>query len=139
MALELVIVTPQGQAFNDEVETVVLPGTEGDFGVLPGHEALLATLRVGALELTLPSGQKRVAAVSRGYAEVLDDVVTVMVGSCEFADEIDRERAEQARERALRQLEELRQTAEGREVWEKYQDEYSQALTRIAVSDRFKS
>ncbi|MGZ8716936.1 MAG: ATP synthase F1 subunit epsilon, partial [Gaiellaceae bacterium] len=41
MALELVIVTPQGQAFNAEVDTVVLPGTEGDFGVLPGHEAFL--------------------------------------------------------------------------------------------------
>jgi F-type H+-transporting ATPase subunit epsilon len=137
MALELVIVTPQGQAFNAEVDTVVLPGTEGDFGVLPGHEAFLTALRVGPLELS-QGERKRFAAVSRGYAEVVDDVVTVMVGSCEFADEIDREAAEKARERTLRQLEELRTTAEGREVWEKYQDEYSQAITRIAVSERFK-
>ena len=139
MALELVIVTPQGQAFRDQVETVVLPGTEGDFGVLPGHEALLATLRIGPVEIQPASGAKRFAAVSRGYAEVLDDVVTVMVGTCEFADEIDRGRAESARERAARQLEELRKTADGREIWRQYQDAYSRALTRIAVSDRFKS
>jgi F-type H+-transporting ATPase subunit epsilon len=137
MALDLVIVTPQGQAFSGEVDGVVLPGTEGDFGVLPGHEAYLTALRVGALEFSMGE-QKRFAAVSRGYAEVVDDVVTVMVGSCEFADEIDRERAEKARERTLRQLEELRTTAEGREVWEKYQDDYSRAITRIAVSERFK-
>jgi F-type H+-transporting ATPase subunit epsilon len=138
MALDLVIVTPQGQAYSGEVDSVVLPGTEGDFGVLPGHEAFLTALRIGPLELSR-GGQKRFAAVSRGYAEVADDIVTVMVGTCEFADEIDRERAEKERERTLRQLEELRTTAEGREVWEKYQDEYSQAITRLAVSERFKS
>ena len=137
MPVDLVIVTPQGQAFNGEVESVVLPGTEGDFGVLPGHEAFLTALRIGPLELTR-AGQTRFAAVSRGYAEVVDDVVTVMVGTCEFADEIDRERAEKARERTRRQLEEIRQTPEGREEWRKYQDDYSRAITRIAVSERFK-
>jgi F-type H+-transporting ATPase subunit epsilon len=137
MPVDLVIVTPQGQAFNGEVESVVLPGTEGDFGVLPGHEAFLTALRIGPLELSR-GGQTRFAAVSRGYAEVVDDVVTVMVGTCEFADEIDRERAEKARERTRRQLEEIRQTPEGREEWQKYQDDYSRAITRIAVSERFK-
>jgi F-type H+-transporting ATPase subunit epsilon len=137
MPVDLVIVTPQGQAFNGEVESVVLPGTEGDFGVLPGHEAFLTALRIGPLELSR-GGQTRFAAVSRGYAEVVDDVVTVMVGTCEFADEIDRERAEKARERTRRQLEEIRQTPEGREEWQRYQDDYSRAITRIAVSERFK-
>jgi len=137
MPVDLVIVTPQGQAFNGEVESVVLPGTEGDFGVLPGHEAFLTALRIGPLELSR-GGQTRFAAVSRGYAEVVDDVVTVMVGTCEFADEIDRERAEKARERTHRQLEEIRQTPEGREEWRKYQDGYSRAITRLAVSERFK-
>ena len=137
MPVDLVIVTPQGQAFNGEVESVVLPGTEGDFGVLPGHEAFLTALRIGPLELS-QGERKRFAAVSRGYAEVVDDVVTVMVGSCEFADEIDRERAEKARERTHRQLEKIRQTPEGREEWRKYQDDYSRAITRLAVSERFK-
>ena len=138
MPVDLVIVTPQGHAFHDQVESVVLPGTEGDFGVLPGHEAYLTALRIGPLELTR-GGQKRFAAVSRGYAEVLDDVVTVMVGTCEFSDEIDRVRAESARERSLRQLEELRKTADGQALWRQYQDAYSRAITRIAVSDRFKA
>jgi len=138
MPVELVIVTPQGQAFRDEVEGVVLPGTEGDFGVLPGHEAFLTALRIGPVEIQR-GGQKRFAAISRGYAEVVDDVVTVMVGTCEFADEIDRERAEKARERAQRQLEELRRTTAGEALYDQYQDAYSRALTRITVSDRFKT
>jgi F-type H+-transporting ATPase subunit epsilon len=138
MPLDLVIVTPEGQAFHDQVDSVVLPGTEGDFGVLPGHEPFLTALRIGPVEIAR-DGQKRFAAVSRGYAEVLDEVVTVMVGTCEFADEIDRERAEKARERSERQLEELRKTADGRALWEQYQDAYSRAVTRIAVSDRFKA
>ena len=138
MPFELVIVTPEGQAFHDEVESVVLPGTEGDFGVLEGHEPFLTGLRIGPLELAR-GGQRRFAAVSKGFAEVLESGVTVMVGSCEFADEIDRERAEQARERAQKALAELRLTADGRELLQKYNDAYSRAVTRIAVSDRFKA
>jgi F-type H+-transporting ATPase subunit epsilon len=138
MPLELVIVTPEGQAFHEKVESVVLPGTEGDFGVLPGHEPFLTALRIGPLEI-VRDGQRRFAAVSRGFAEVLDEVVTVMVGTCEFADEIDRERAEKARERSVRQLEDLRKTADGQALWRQYQDAYSRAITRIAVSDRFKA
>jgi F-type H+-transporting ATPase subunit epsilon len=137
MSLELTIVTPEGQAYRGAVDYVVLPGSEGDFGVLRGHEPFLSALRIGGVELS-SGGQKRFAAVSRGYAEVHSDVVTVMVGSCEWADEIDRERAERARERALKALQEFRQTPEGRDEYAEYQDAYSRAITRIAISDGFK-
>jgi F-type H+-transporting ATPase subunit epsilon len=137
MSLELTIVTPEGQAYHGPVDYVVLPGTEGDFGVLKGHEPFLSALRIGGLELS-SGGRKRLAALSRGYAEVHSDVVTVMAGTCEWADEIDRERAERARERALKALQEFRQTPEGRLQYQEYQDAYSRAITRIAISDRFK-
>ncbi len=137
MSVELTVVTPEGPAYDGPVDYVVLPGVEGDFGVLQGHEPFLAALRIGGLELSA-GGQKRLAALSRGYAEVHGDVVTVMVSTCEFADEIDRERAERARERALKALHELRQTPEGLAEYQQYQDAYSRAITRIAVSDRFK-
>jgi F-type H+-transporting ATPase subunit epsilon len=137
MSVELTVVTPEGQAYNGPVDYVVLPGVEGDFGVLQGHEPFLAALRIGGLELSA-GGQKRLAALSRGFAEVHGDEVTVMVSTCEFADDIDRERAERARERALKTLQEFRLTPEGQAEYQQYQDAYSRAITRIAISDRFK-
>jgi F-type H+-transporting ATPase subunit epsilon len=137
VSLDLTIVTPEGQAYQGEVEYVVLPGVEGEFGVLEGHEPFLTALQSGALELSA-GGQKRHAAVTRGYAEIHGDEVTVMVGACEWADEIDRGRAERARERALKALQEARQTAEGAADYQELQEAYSRAIARIAVSDRFR-
>lgn len=138
MALELIVVTPEGQAFHGEVEGVVLPGSEGEFEVLAGHEAFLSGLHIGEMQIHRP-GETLHAAVSRGFAEVHDDKLSVMVGTCEFATEIDRERAELARERAQRQLDEMRHTPEGEATYQEYQDAYSRAIARIAVSDRFKA
>ena len=138
MALELVVVTPEGQAFRDTVESVLLPGTEGYFGVLDGHEPFLTGLQIGVMEVEQGDTTLH-AAVSTGYANVSADEVTVMVGSCEFAHDIDVERATTARERAQRQLEEMRQTEHGEDVYEEYQEAFSRAITRIAVSEKFKS
>ena len=138
MAFELVVVTPEGQAFRDTVESVVLPGTEGYFGVLDGHEPFLTGLQIGVMEVE--HGETTLhAALCSGYANVQADAVTVMVGSCEFAHDIDVERAATARERAQRQLEEMRQTEHGEDVYDEYQEAFSRAITRIAVSEKFKS
>ncbi len=137
MPFDLTVVTPEGQAFHGAVESVVLPGTEGDFGVLTGHEVFLTGLRIGEMRVA-QDGRDLWAAVSRGFAEVHEDRVTVMVGTCEFAHEIDLGRAEVARERSRNQLEEMRATAEGEEAYQVYQDAYSRAIARISVSQRFK-
>ena len=115
MSIELTVVTPEGQAWNGTAESVVLPGTEGDFGVLGGHEVFMTGLQIG--EMAIDTGSEQLyAAVSRGFAEVHEDAVTVMVGSCEFAHEIDAERAKIARDRAQKQLEDMRGTEEGEEA-----------------------
>ena len=137
MSLELTIVTPEGQAYSGQVEYVVLPGAEGEFGVLDGHEPFLSALKSGPLELSA-NGAKRHAAVSRGYAEIHGDEVTVMVGTCEWADEIDLERAERARQRALKALEESRSTADGEAEYQELKEAYARAVARVAVSERFK-
>ncbi len=139
MPIELRVVTPEGQAFRGPADSIVLPGVEGDFGVLPGHEVFLSALRIGPMTIQQSGGGALHAAVSGGFAEVHDDEVSVMVGTCEFAHEIDRSRAEIARERALKQLEELRGTPEGAAEYQRYQDAYSRAIARVAVSDRFES
>jgi F-type H+-transporting ATPase subunit epsilon len=139
MPLSLSVVTPEGQAFQGEAASVVLPGSEGEFGLLPGHEPFLTALKIGPMTIKKSSGEELHAAVSKGFAEVHDDQVSVMVGSCEFAHEIDRSRAEIAAERAKQQLEAMRGTEEGEAAYQEYQDAYSRAISRVSVTDRFKS
>jgi F-type H+-transporting ATPase subunit epsilon len=133
MPFELTVVTPEGQSYQGPVESVVLPGVMGQFTVLPGHEPLLTALDVG--ELTVRTdGEELHAAISSGFAEVHEDQLTVLVGSCEFAHEIDLERAELARARAQQQLERMRATAEGEELYQEYQESFSKAVTRVTVA-----
>jgi len=136
MEVEVSVVTPEGRAFEGSAQSIVLPGAEGEFGVLSGHEVFLTALQAGALRIAKPGGETLHAAISRGFAEVHGDSVTVMVGSCEFAHEIDLDRARIARDRAQRQLEEMRATTEGEEAYQQYQEDYSRALARIAASEQ---
>jgi F-type H+-transporting ATPase subunit epsilon len=108
MPFELNIVTPEGRVYQGRVESVVLPGSEGDFGVLGGHERFLAPLRIGEIEIRDERGQ-RFAAVSGGFADVSGEHVVVLAETCELAERIDAARAERARERAERELVRLRQ------------------------------
>ncbi|MCP5070746.1 MAG: ATP synthase F1 subunit epsilon, partial [bacterium] len=101
MAIDLTVVTPAGQAFRGEVQSVVLPGIVGDFGVLEGHEVFMTSLRPGEMQLD-QTGEIQRAAISNGIAEIHEDHVTVMAGSCELAHEIDRERAQIAADRATK-------------------------------------
>jgi F-type H+-transporting ATPase subunit epsilon len=89
VSLDLTIVTPVGEAFHGPVDAVVLPGTEGDFGVLPRHERLMTALRPGQLEIRSGSGTRR-ATISDGFADVSGEQVVVMVTSCQFEGETKR-------------------------------------------------
>ena len=93
MSLQLTIVTPEGQAYTGEVQSVVLPGAEGDFGVLEKHERYLAPLRPGPVEIKTDSGSEW-AAVSGGFADVSAEQVVVLVDRCRRAAEIDRDQAQ---------------------------------------------
>jgi F-type H+-transporting ATPase subunit epsilon len=139
MPLTLNVVTPEGQAYSGPADAVVLPGSEGEFGVLPGHEPFLTALQIGPMTIRKPGGEELYAVLSLGFAEVHDDEVSVMVGSCDFAHEMDRSRAEIAAERARQQLESLRGTPEGEALYQQYQDAYSRAVSRISIPDRSKS
>ena len=106
MSIQLAIVTPQGETYRGTVEGVVLPSSEGIFGVLPSHERFLTPLRVGEVEIT--TGNETVyAAVADGFADVTGSEVSVLVEACELAEQIDTERAEAARVRAEEQLREF--------------------------------
>jgi F-type H+-transporting ATPase subunit epsilon len=101
--LTLEVATPSRSVISEQVDEVVVPGIEGYFGVLPGHAALLSTLGIG--ELTYRIGrEERHAAVAGGFCEVRNDKVIVLADSVELPAEIDRARAERARERAEQRL-----------------------------------
>jgi F-type H+-transporting ATPase subunit epsilon len=101
--LTLEVATPTRLVVAESVDEVVVPGTEGYFGVLPGHAPLLATVGIG--ELTYRKGREEFhLAVAGGFAEVRQDKVIVLADSAERPAEIDRERAERARQRAEQRL-----------------------------------
>jgi F-type H+-transporting ATPase subunit epsilon len=86
--LSLEIVTPDRALVRDTVDEVEIPGSDGYFGVLPGHTPLLATLQVG--QLWYRKGQEKVyLAVAFGFAEVLPDRVTILAQVAERAEDID--------------------------------------------------
>ncbi len=97
MALSLSVVTPSGLVVETEASWVVVPGAEGEFGVLPGHESFLAPVHGGVVRYDRGSGR---VAVSSGFAEVTAERVTILVRRAVRSEQVDRELADEARGRA---------------------------------------
>jgi F-type H+-transporting ATPase subunit epsilon len=104
MPLLLEIVTPEKLAYSDEVDSVQLPGSEGELGVLPHHAPLISTLGAGELRLR-KGGQEESFAIVGGFLQVLPDKVVVMAETADMASEIDLEKAQEARRKAEQVLE----------------------------------
>jgi len=100
----LEVVTPDHLLLSQEVEYVSAPGTEGDFGVLPGHCPFLTTLRIGELQYRI-GGHVRYMSVLWGFAEVTPQKVIVLAEIAEKAEDIDVERAQAAVTKAEARLE----------------------------------
>jgi F-type H+-transporting ATPase subunit epsilon len=88
----LEVVTPEKQLLSQQVDEVIAPGSEGEFGVLPGHCHFLSTLKIGELRYRV-GDQTSHMAILWGYAEVTPTKVTVMAEIAEKAEDIDVERA----------------------------------------------
>jgi F-type H+-transporting ATPase subunit epsilon len=104
MPVELEIVTPERLAYSDTVDSVVLPGSEGELGVLPHHAPLVSMLGVGELRIRKGASEESFAIVG-GFLQVRPDKVVVMAETADLASEIDLERAHEARREAERALE----------------------------------
>jgi F-type H+-transporting ATPase subunit epsilon len=77
--MNLSIVTPNGEIFNDEIKSIVLPGKEGEFGVLPSHAALVSSLTVGVIEIEKKDASKEAVAINWGHANITEDSVDILV------------------------------------------------------------
>lgn len=105
MPIRCEIVTQETTVFSDDVDYISLPGREGVIGVLPNHSPLLTVLSFGEV-YTRKSGEEQYFAVGGGFAEVQPDKVIVLADSAERADNINLQRAEEARAEAIRLMEE---------------------------------
>jgi len=130
--ISLRVVTPSRMLLDEDVDEVTAPGELGEFGVLPNHIAFLTTLVPGELSYKQGSSKKTLA-VGGGYAEVLDNVMTVLAPAAEFADEIDSARAQRAKERAEKLMAELNREEKDREMAEAA---LKRALVRLQVASR---
>jgi len=104
MTLHLEIVTPERLAYSDDVDMVLVPGSEGELGILPHHTPLVSLLGLGELKIR-KGGQEESFAIVGGFLQVRPDKVVVMAETASLASEIDLERAQEARKEAERALE----------------------------------
>jgi F-type H+-transporting ATPase subunit epsilon len=130
--IRLRVVTPTRLVVDEEVDEVTAPGELGEFGVLPNHIAFLSTLVPGVL--TYKQGSKnRILAISGGYAEVLDNVMTVLAPAAEFPTEIDIVRAQLAREAAEKTMAALNPEEKD---WQIAESALKKALVRLQVAGK---
>ncbi len=132
MSIQLEIVTPERLAYSDTVDSVQLPGVEGELGVLPGHAPLVSMLGVGELRIR-KGGSEEIFAIVGGFLQVRPDKVVVMAETADLASDIDIERAQEARREAERELE--TGYREGADL-AAARAQLQQALLRIRVAER---
>lgn len=111
MSLKLEIVTPEKKIYSETVDSVVLPTTSGEVGILPGHIPLITEIKAGELAIT-KDGVLDLLAVDIGFAEVVGDTVSVLTEAAVDIEDIDLASVEEARHRAEEALKE----AEGQDM-----------------------
>ena len=132
MPLQLEIVTPERLAYSQAVDEVVVPGSEGELGILPHHAPLLAMLGVGELRIK-KAGAEESFAIAGGFVQVRPDKVVVIAEMADMASDIDLERAHEARREAEKALE--TGYVEGADLVAA-RAALQQALLRIRVAER---
>jgi F-type H+-transporting ATPase subunit epsilon len=128
---QLEIVTPEKMVVRDSAEEAQIPGKNGYLGILPGHAPLITELAVG--EITYRNGStRRHLAVAWGFAEVLPDKVTILAETAERPEEINKQRAAEAKRRAEQRLK-----GGSTEVdFARANDALQRAETRLQVADK---
>jgi len=134
--LNLEVVTPHRTVLVEDVESVTLPGIEGELGILPEHIPLLTTLDTGIMSFKSSSGKTQAIAVHWGYAQVEGNSVRVLAELAETADEIDIERAKDAEKKAKDILISGAPTTSSWEEEENRQNKYESKLKRSIVRQK---
>jgi F-type H+-transporting ATPase subunit epsilon len=105
MPIRCEIVSQDRTVFENDVDIVVVPGVDGEMGILPNHSPLLSTIRMGVIKVRY-AGEEENFTITGGLVEVQPDIVTILADAAENIEEIDIARAEEARRLAKERLEE---------------------------------
>ena len=127
----LSVISPTRTLLEEEVTSIIVPGSEGYLGVLANHAPLIAALGPGRLTVKTPDGQTRVYALSGGFLEVSKNKAILLADAMETLVEIDVERARKAAERARKRIE------EGGELWDlpRASEALNRALNRVRLAE----
>lgn len=130
---KLKIVTPEKIFFDGETEQITIRTTEGDIGILANHIKYVCNIVAGPLKVKLENGEYREAALSEGILKVSEEGVTVLVSTAEWADEIDLERAEKAKQKA----EDILSDKSRIDDFDRAEIKLKRALVRINISKKY--
>jgi F-type H+-transporting ATPase subunit epsilon len=131
---QLEVVTPSKQVVSEEVELASVPGGEGAFGVMANHAPLLSTLATGEMRYEV-DGQITRLAISGGFCEVSNNVMTVLAESAEKTDDIDVQRALKAKERAEKRIQQAATAKEDIDL-ARAQAALARAMNRLKLAGR---
>ncbi|MCF7911785.1 MAG: F0F1 ATP synthase subunit epsilon [Candidatus Cloacimonetes bacterium] len=127
--LKLLIIQPQKIFLETEFDDIIIPGKDGDFGVFYGHTPFISVIRPGILEIYNNSEVTK-CAIHDGYVTVENNIVTILCEVVEKADEIDKTRAEAAKERAEKRIKSNQDEVDFRRA----EIALRKAIARIAIS-----
>lgn len=134
-SIHLIVVTPERQLLQETVVEVIIPGLDGELGILPGHAPLITELGIGELRYRTAANSEAIPlAILRGFAEVLPDRVTVLAETAERAHEIDLSRAEAALARAQKRL----ASNDTNIDWDRASIALQRAVIRIQIARKYK-
>ncbi|MBC3804463.1 ATP synthase F1 subunit epsilon [Acetobacterium fimetarium] len=127
---KLKIISPTGVFYEGETERIVVRGTEGEFAVLPNHIPFTTTLALGTFNIIMGDGTKKYGTLLGGIATINSDETIILTDAAEWPEDIDIERAREARERALQRLKDSKYDADRAEV------ALQRAIIRISTKER---
>lgn len=127
--IRLEVVTPERIVFSEETTSIILPGVDGFFGVLPNHAPLVAALRVGPVVYRQGDKKDRIA-IHGGFFEIVDNQAVILADAAELSGEIDVARAREALERARKRLQDRQADVD----LVRAQAALERALTRLRVA-----
>lgn len=134
--VHLVVVTPYAQFFEGEVDFVVLPTSDGEYGILANHDPIVTAIHPGSLRFQ-QEGNWRYAFVSNGYAQVGKDYTVVITNAAEWANEIDVEHAQHTLEKNLQRIEKVNKGEEQVDALylQRYEHAVRRARARLKVAE----
>ncbi|MGX7058735.1 F0F1 ATP synthase subunit epsilon [Vagococcus humatus] len=137
MALvQVEVVTPNGLVYEHEAKMVIGRTTEGDIGIMANHAPIIVPLVIDEVRIKLDDGTQEIIAVSGGIMEVRDNVITVLVDSAEKAEDIDVPRAERAKQRAEKRIQEAKEQKNADKL-RRAEVSLRRAINRINISNKY--